>query len=77
MKRTKVMIAQDADKPVETSVLAQAIVDISAAAKRLAQSGLNRKAVVILLAHQCGLGQGTVKTVLDGIEELQATYLKR
>jgi hypothetical protein len=77
MKRTRVSVVQDAEKPVEVSVLAQSIVDISAAAKRLAQSGLSRKAVVILLAHHCGLGQGTVKAVLDGIEELQATYLKR
>lgn len=77
MNKTKVNVVQEKDKPVEVSVLAQAIVDISDAAKRLSRSGLNRKAIVILLSHQCGLGQGTVRAVLDGIADLEATYLRK
>lgn len=76
MATKKVVVKQDAEKPVEVEVLAQAIVDIANAGKRLAASRLNRKAVIVLLAHDTGLGQGTVRTVLEGIESLQSTYLK-
>jgi hypothetical protein len=73
----KVTVKQDAEKPVEVEVLAQAIVDIGNAAKRLANSRLNRKAVVVLIAHATGLGKGTVDTVLDGIADLESTYLRK
>jgi hypothetical protein len=73
----KVVVRQEAEKPVEVEVLAAAIVEIGKAAKRLAQSSLNRKAVIVLLAHQTGLGQGVIKTVLDGISDLESTYLRK
>lgn len=72
----KVMVKQEPEKPVEVEVLAQAIVDIGKAAKRLAQSRLNRKAVIVLIAHDTGLGQGTIRTVLEGMESLESTYLR-
>lgn len=72
-----VKVVQDEEKPIETSVLAKAIVDMSAAAKRLSQSGLNRKAITLLIAHDAGLGQGTVKAILDSLEHLQSTYLSK
>ena len=75
--KRKLVVTQQDDKPVKVEVLAQAIVDLGNASKRLAASSLNRKAVVVLLAHQTGLGQGVVKTVLEGISELEATYLRR
>jgi hypothetical protein len=73
----KVIVKQEAEKPVETEVLAAAIVEIGKAAKRLAASSLNRKAVIVLLAHQTGLGMGTIKTVLEGIADLESTYLRK
>lgn len=73
----RVVVKQDGEKPVEVEVLAAAIVEIGKAAKRLAQSSLNRKAVIVLLAHQTGIGQGVIKTVLDGISDLEATYLRK
>lgn len=76
MKRA-VKVVQDEQKPVETSVLAQAVVDIAAAAKRLSLSGLNRKAIVLLISHDSGCSQAAVKAVLDSMANLQATYLTR
>jgi hypothetical protein len=73
----KVVVKQDAEKPVEVEVLAQAIIEIGKASKRLAASSLNRKAVVVLLSHSTGLGQGTIKAVLDGIADLESTYLRK
>lgn len=77
MKKPTIKVIQDEAKPVEVSVLAKAITDISAAAKRLSQSGLNRKAVIVLIAHDSGLGQGVVRAVLDSITDLQRTYLEQ
>lgn len=77
MKKTIVKVVQDEQKPVETAVLARAIVDIAGAAKRLTLSGLNRKAVVLLIAHDSGCSQNAVKAVLDSMANLQATYLTR
>lgn len=75
MKKTAIKVVQDEAKPIEVSVLAKAITDISVAAKRLSQSGLNRKAVIVLIAHDSGLGQGVVRAVLDSLTDLQRTYL--
>jgi hypothetical protein len=75
-KTIPVDVAQDVDKPVAKPVLAQAIVDISRAAQKLAAGGLNRKAVVVLLSHASKVPQGTVKLVLDGLEKLAETYTK-
>lgn len=77
MAKKVVTVVQDAEKPVDKAVLAKAIVDLSAAAKRLAAGGLNRKAVVVLLSHDTGVGQGVIKAVLESMEHLQQTYLSR
>ncbi len=74
--RAKVIVKQDDEKPVSKEVLAKAIVDLSSAAKRLASSGLNRKAVVILLNAQTGITQRDINLILDSMESLQTTYLQ-
>lgn len=74
--KKNVTVKQDEEALVEVEVLAQAIVDISKAAKRLASSRLNRKAVIILLSHQTGVGQTVIGNVLDGLDSLEANYLR-
>ena len=58
-----IKVEQDPEKPVETKVLAQAIVDIGKAARALADSGLNQKAIVVLVAHDSKQPQYVVKTI--------------
>lgn len=77
MKKTTVKVVQDEAAPVAVSVLAKAITDISAAGKRLAQGGLNRKAVILLISHDSNQSQTTVRAVLDSIADLQRTYLDK
>lgn len=72
--KSKIVVQQDPESPVEPSVLAQAIVDLSAAVKKLSASGLNRKAIITLAAQSTQLPQGTVRTVLDSLETLGQTY---
>lgn len=73
-KMKRVGITQDIAKPVADSVLAQSIVDISKAMAKLATSGLNRKAIVLLVAHSSLCSQREVKAVLDSLESLQRDY---
>ena len=44
-----ITVTQDPNRPVEREILAQAILRIADAAKQLAKSGLNRRAIVVLL----------------------------
>jgi hypothetical protein len=73
---TKAKIVQDDEKPVEKEVLATAIVQISEAVQKLYKSGLNRRAVVALIADDTKFGKGTIETVLDSIQDLSKTYTK-
>lgn len=74
MKKKDIVIEQDPEAPVAQEVLAQAIVDISAAAKKLCKSGLNKKAIVVLVAHSSGRPQYVVGLVLDALEQLAKDY---
>ena len=69
-------VVQDPDAPVDQEVLAQAIVNISSSFKKLLKSGLNRRAVIALVANDTGLGRGTIGCVLDSIENLAKNYTR-
>ncbi len=75
-------VTQNPASPVEPSVLAQAIIDISASMKKLTASGLNRKAVIILTHHNCKasgrpptkVGMRDIDAVFKSVESLAKTY---
>ena len=58
----------------EKQTLAENIASISKAMKSLFDSGLNEKAIVVLLKHKTGLTQAAILAVLDGLEELEKNY---
>lgn len=62
------------EKPIERPVLATAIMEISKAFRTLNQSGLNKKAIVVLVAHLAGQSQSTVRSVLDALSNLEREY---
>ena len=74
--KKSVKVKQDEEKPVPKEVLAQAIVDIAAAGKRLAGAKLNRKAIVLLLSYSSGVNRTDVNAVLDSIADLEREYLR-
>jgi hypothetical protein len=76
MVKKRVVIQQDPSQTVETPVLAQAIVDIGKAAQKLSASGLNRKAILLLISHDSKVPQRDVTYVLDSIQYLAHTYCK-
>lgn len=74
MKKDKLVVAQVPDAPVEKTVLAKAIVDISAAMTALSKSGLNRRGIVILAAQSSKQPQYVVQDVLNALEQLRKDY---
>ena len=74
MATMKVTLKQDPQAPIAKEVLAKAIVDISAAFNALKKSGLNRRAVVVLVAQSSKQPQYVVSNVLDALETLKRDY---
>jgi len=72
----KAKIVQTEEAPVEKEILATAIVKISDAVKKLYDGGLNRSAVVALVADDTKLGKKTIETVLDSLLDLRKNYTK-
>lgn len=72
-----VKVIQNDEKPIEREVLAEAIVRIGDAMKRLNASGLNRRAIIALINDDTKMGKGTIECVLDSLSTLSSTYCKK
>ncbi len=78
-KRSKIFdakVVQDEEHPVTQEVLATAITQIAESVQKLYRSGLNRRAVIALVADDTKLGKGTIRAVLDSLLDLSKTYTK-
>lgn len=76
MKSTKVKIVQPADEVIPTEVIATQIKDISDGIKQMRNGRLNDKAIIYLIMKSSGQNYGTVKAVLDGMQNLEREFLK-
>lgn len=74
MATMKVTLKQDPQAPIAKEVLAKAIVDISNAANALKKSGLNKRAIVVLVSQSAKKPHYVVEQVLDAIEQLKRDY---
>jgi len=82
----KINVKQD-DKPVPVEVLAQSIIAIAQGVRKLRAGPLNDNALVLLIEHAAPrpsngyrvnkVGKREIKAVLDGIDALEATYLRK
>lgn len=70
-----VIVKQDGEAPIATEVLASAIVQIAAATKRALNSGLSRRALLVLLKDASNVPQYHIERVLNAMEQLQDTYV--
>jgi len=57
--------------------IATNITRLSREVKALVSGRVKMKAIVILLAHSCQLPQTTIKSVLEGIVNLEGDYLNK
>lgn len=67
------------DPPETTEILAEAIVKISDSMNSLVKSGLNEKAIILLIQGQPGvtLSRSDIKDVLDGLKQLKGFYCRK
>ena len=70
-------VVKQGEPPIPTEVLADSIVAISAGMRKIRQGRLGDRAILVLLKDATGVPQYTIKKVLDGLESLEATYLKK
>lgn len=64
-------------EPSDAKRLAEAVKKIEKSMKELNESGLNRKAIVVLLADSTGVSRRDINAVLNGLETLGQEYLER
>ncbi len=76
MARVNVKVKQDEEKPVEKEVLAEAIVNIGKATNRLIASGINKRAIIVLLHDYLNakVGKRDIELVLNALPELERAY---
>lgn len=72
MKRIRVK--HDEKNPTSKEVLAESIVKIGEAMDALKKSGLNEKAIIVLLNHKTKVSQSDIRAVLDGMRQLRKWY---
>jgi len=63
-------------QPETTEILAEAIVRIGDSVKKLNDSGLNRKAVVILLQDATKIPRCDIEAILDALPRLKGWYCR-
>ena len=72
----RIKVTQDPDKPVAKEVLAESIVKVGEAAESLRKSGLNEKAIVVLLHDATKVGRPDIRAILNGLRQLKGWYCK-
>ncbi len=72
-----VKIKKNPEKPETTEILAEAIVRISEAFDKLLQSGLNEKAIIVLLQDRTKLPQRDIASVLEHLRTLAGYYCRK
>ena len=63
--------------PIEKVMLAKAIVDASTSMKKLLASGLNTRAIRLLVADDSGVNQTQVKAVMESLSVLESRYCEQ
>lgn len=76
MGSSRLSVKKTPGTPESKEVLAEAITKISEAMRELTASGLNRDAIVVLLAAKTGVSKRDINTVLDGLNRLRGWYCR-
>ncbi len=71
-----IKIKKNEENPESKEILAEAIVNIGAASKKLLASGLNRDAIVVLLHDATKISKRDINIILNGLTRLEGWYCK-
>lgn len=78
LARTKtITVKVNEDNPEPLEILAQSIIDVSDAAKKMLSGRLKRSTIIILIQHACGnrVTRQQIEDVLDNTASLKDIYL--
>ena len=64
------------EQPGSKEILAEAIVNIGNATKKLTSSGINKEAIIILLQAKTKLSKRDIALVLDSLPQLERWYCR-
>lgn len=76
MAKKTITVVTNEENPEPVEIIAQAIIDIDAAFKKVRESRLTRRALVVLIHDRCRLPQKDINAVLDSVEFLKSAYTK-
>lgn len=71
-----VKVVKTTDKPESTEILAEAIVRIGEGFNKLNKSGLNKRAIAVLIQAETKLSMKAIGTVLDALPRLRGWYCR-
>ena len=72
----QVKVTLDPVNPETPEIIAASIIEIAASMKKLNDSRLTRKAILVLVCADTGIGKGIVNTVLESLAGLEHTYVR-
>lgn len=73
-KEVPIKVIQDKENIIPTTVLAASIVQISNTMRNIANTGLNERAIQVLVRDASGVNMTEVQKVLKSIKYLKETY---
>lgn len=77
-KPQTVTVKRNEEKPEPVEVIAQAIIDVSAAFKKVNSSRLEKRAIILLIKDMNpNLTIGDINSVLYNAAKLEETYIKK
>lgn len=78
-QKPEVKIKQNEQNPEPIELIAQAIIDISMAFKKIENSPLKKRALTLLIQDACpgkNISMSAIETILNTIPELEKYYIK-
>jgi hypothetical protein len=71
-----IKVVKNAEKPESKEILAEAIIRIGSAMDALAKSGLNERAIIILIQAETKLAARDIREVLGAMRKLKGWYCR-
>lgn len=74
--KQNIKVVKNAEKPESKEILAEAIVRIGAALDALSKSGLNERAIVVLIQAETKISLRDIRDVLGALRKLKGWYCR-
>jgi len=74
--KPKITVKLNEQNPEPQEIIAESIIEISAAMKKINASRLKRRVIVTLIQAESGLGKGAIELVLNNLDSLESIWLK-